>query len=85
MFEGETRRGYGAWQKDLYGTGEVLASKRTGRGWTADKKKEIETTVRRAWQHSAFKDDILAFLNWDGGASGEELYPGKLPWNGLDD
>ena len=84
VLEGERLRGYRAWQKDLYSAGGVLANKRKARGWTADKKKELETTVRRIWQHSAFKDDILAFLTWDGGVSGEELYPGRLPWDGLD-
>ena len=84
VLNGEMLRGYGAWQKDLYGAGEVLANKRKARGWTADKKKDLETVVRRGWQHSAFKDDILALLMWNGGASGQELYPGRLPWAELE-
>ena len=31
--EGDRLRGYGAWEKDLYGEGEVLRRKREGRGW----------------------------------------------------
>jgi len=81
VLQGEMLRGYGAWQKDLYGAGEILANKRKARGWTADKKKELETIVSRGWQYLVFKDDVLALLTWDGGASRQELYPGRLPWD----
>jgi hypothetical protein len=84
VLNGEMLRGYGAWQRDLYGAGDFLANKRKARGWTADKKKELETTMSRGWLHSAFKGDILALSMWDGGASGQEVYPGRLPWDGLD-
>jgi hypothetical protein len=81
---GEMLRGYGAWQRDLYGTRELLANKRLARGWSAHKKRELESTVTRGWQYSPHKDDILALINWDGGASGQDLYNGRLPWDDLD-
>lgn len=33
---GERLRGYGAWEKDLYGVGELLTGKRKTRGWSED-------------------------------------------------
>lgn len=84
VFKGEMLNGFGAWQMDLYGTGEVLANKRKDRGWTAAKKKELEAIVSRGWQHSVFREDILAFFMWDGGASRQVLFPGRLPWDELD-
>jgi hypothetical protein len=81
---GEMLKGYGAWQRDLYGTRELLASKRLARGWSTHKKRELESTVTRGWQYSPRKDDILALVNWDGGASGQDLYNGRLPWDDLD-
>ena len=84
VLNGEMLRGYGAWQRDLYGTRELLASKRLARGWSAHKKRELENTVTRGWQYSPRKDDILALISWDGGASGQDLYNGRLPWNDLD-
>jgi hypothetical protein len=84
VFKGEMLRGYGAWQKDLYGARKVLADKRKARGWTADKQKELETSVSSDWQHPASRDQILALLTWHGGASGQELYPGRLPWDSRD-
>lgn len=83
VLKGEILRGYGAWQNDRYGAGEILANKRKARSWTAEKEKELETTVSRGWQYSAFKDDVLALLIWDGGESRQELYPGRLPWDTL--
>jgi hypothetical protein len=84
VLNGEMLRGYGAWQKDLYGTRELLASKRLARGWSAHKKRELENTVTRGWQYSPRKDEILALISWDGGASGQDLYNGRLPWDDLD-
>ena len=81
---GEMLRGYGAWQRDLYGTRELLASKRSARGWSAHKKRELENAVTQGWQYSPHKDNILALVNWDGGASGQDLYNGQLPWDDLD-
>lgn len=31
--EGDRKRGYGVWEKDLFGKGVVLSGKRKGRGW----------------------------------------------------
>jgi hypothetical protein len=81
VLQGEMQKGYGAWQKDLYGAGDMLANKRKARGWTMDKKKELETTISRLWRYSAFKDNILALLTWDGGPTGQELYTRRLPWD----
>ncbi|KAF2874285.1 hypothetical protein BDV95DRAFT_627038 [Massariosphaeria phaeospora] len=36
VVSGEERFGYGAWEKDLLGTGEVLTRKRRERGWSGD-------------------------------------------------
>ena len=84
VLNGETLRGFRAWQNDMYGTREVLASKRTTRGWCDDKKKEVEIIVSRGWQHSVLKHNILDLLSWSGGANGHEIYPDRLPWDGLD-
>lgn len=82
VLDGEMLRGYGAWEKDLYGTGEILANKRKARGWTAEKEKRLQYVVSRGWHGSEYKDEILALLTWDGGETRQELYLGTLPWDG---
>ena len=84
VLNGEMLRGFGAWQKDMYGTREILVSKRMSRGWSDERKKEVEMDVSRGWQHSIFKNSILDLLSWNGGANGQEIYPNRLPWDGLD-
>lgn len=78
---GEMARGYGAWQQDLYGTRKVLAGKRAARGWSDKKMNSIQNLARGSWNSSQAQKAALELLGWDGGASGVEMYPGKLPWN----
>lgn len=70
--QGERERGYGVWERDLYGVGSVLGAKREMRGW----------------EHSAFEavgkgkeESVDGLLEWKGGADGKEVYEGRLPWD----
>ena len=65
---GEKRNGYSPWEKDLYGTGPVLASKRKARGW--DEKRIDELAQGQ-------DEIVLKLLRWD---SRCETFPHTLPW-----
>ncbi|KAF1813742.1 hypothetical protein P152DRAFT_513127 [Eremomyces bilateralis CBS 781.70] len=70
---GELENGLSRWEQDLYGSGDVLASKRAQRGWDAEALKEVESLV----------DDprVGGLLHWDGGRDGKEIYSEVLPWS----
>ena len=70
--DGERKGGYGVWQRDLYGVGEVLGAKRVKRGWREDVLGEI-------WE--GVESEVRDLLLWRGGKSGVEVFPGKLPWD----
>ena len=70
---GELKRGYGAFEDDLYGSGEVLQGKRIVRGGTTNGNYDI-------WGMSQ-DPEVLNLLSWIGGSSGKEIFPGQLPWN----
>ncbi|MCJ1244552.1 hypothetical protein MMC30_001750 [Trapelia coarctata] len=72
MLKGE-KKAREVWGGDLYGTGEVAAIKRGGRGgmgwpyvWPPLEERE------KGW--------VEAFLGWGGGETGREIYAGWLPW-----
>lgn len=68
---GEMKRGYGLFSNDLYGASETLNSKRISRGWDSD---AIETLA------DGLEDEVKRLLEWKGGASGNKIFPGVLPW-----
>ena len=69
--DGERRRGYDPFLKDPYGAGELLASKRIARGWDAG---AIEMLSR------GLEGEVKRLLEWKGGASGNEMFNERLPW-----
>ncbi|KAL9613061.1 MAG: hypothetical protein Q9167_002360 [Letrouitia subvulpina] len=75
LMEGETLRGRGAWEQDLYGTGITLRQKREKRGWRGgpDEKVIME----------GLENDVCGLMRWKGGEGGSEVYAGSLPWGNL--
>ena len=71
--QGESEKGYGVWEQDLYGVGSVLLGKREKRGWKAC---AVEVLGKGKGER------IDALLKWKGGPAGKEVYGGKLPWEG---
>ena len=71
--QGESEKGYGVWEQDLYGVGSVLGSKREKRGWKAC---AVEVVGKGK------EESIDALLKWEGGANAKEVYGGRLPWEG---
>ena len=65
-------RGFGEWERDLYGVGSVLGAKRGKRGWE-DGTLEV---VGKGKEECVYK-----LLQWNGGADGKEIYEGTLPWD----
>lgn len=75
LIAGETLRGRGAWEQDLYGTGISLGQKREKRGWGGDQQERIIM--------KGLEDDIRGLIRWKGGENGSEVYTGNLPWDNL--
>lgn len=71
---GEEERGWGAWRRDLYGVGEVLGGKRSGRGWVEEKGERLG---------EGLGEGVKGLLAWKGGESGVEIFGGRLPWDGV--
>jgi hypothetical protein len=69
--QGELRRGYSLFLTDPYGAGETSSSKRTTRGWEPSKAKVVA---------SGLENEVINLLEWEGGASGDELFTERLPW-----
>lgn len=76
MLKGE-EKAREVWSGDLYGTGEVAAIKRRGRGgmgWPyVWKPLEDGREEDKGW--------VERFLGWEGGETGREVYAGWLPWD----
>ncbi len=70
--KGERERGFGVWEGDLYGVGDVLGGKREKRGW---EDRALEVVGRGK------EEGVLGLLRWRGGADGKEVYGGELPWD----
>lgn len=74
--QGDRLRGYGAWEKDLYGAQELLAAKRKARGWD-EEQFWCEVLDRLPL---TYRMQIERLLAWNGGQSGTVTYPGRVPW-----
>lgn len=72
--EGDRLRGFGAWEQDLYGVGEVLKSKREKRGWDEP---SFRKEVLEQYEHAEIKGRIEGLVEW---SSPSELYPERMPW-----
>lgn len=66
---GEHERAYELFAEDPYGVRSPLADKRKARNWNLD-----------VLEGLAVDDEVQQLLNWKGGASGKDIFPGKLPW-----
>ena len=75
--EGDRLRGFGAWEKDLYGAGEVLRSKREKRGWDEDVFRKL---VLARFDDGEVRKGIEELMEWNGGDSEREIWPGDTPW-----
>ncbi|OAP59020.1 hypothetical protein AYL99_06317 [Fonsecaea erecta] len=76
--EGDRLRGFGAWEKDLYGAGAGLSRKREQRGWDADRfRREV---VARYGGDETWTRQLQGLLSWRGGSDGITLWPGGVPW-----
>lgn len=73
--QGESEKGYGVWEQDLYGVGSVLGGKREKRGWKAC---ALEVVGKGKGE------SVDTLLKWRGGADGKEVYDGSLSWEGQD-
>lgn len=62
------------WSHDPYGVGPELSSKRFRRGW------DISARERMRDKYVPEQSEVAGLLLWEGGASGVEVYPGRLPW-----
>ncbi len=83
MVKGEMERGLTAWERDWYGTGDILAGKRRERGWSEEKFIEQELG-RQRWHILGPMADVtrlqmVEIVKWRGG-TGKELFAGDLPW-----
>lgn len=68
---GENERGYGRFEKDLYGVHEMLDGKRRARNW--------DPMIGEA-VYGGLEPEVTELLNWSGGSTGLEIFPAKLPW-----
>lgn len=59
------------WREDRYGVGEVLGGKRRKRGWKGGEGVVIGEGVG---------EGVRGLVEWRGGETGREVYPGELPW-----
>lgn len=73
---GDRLRGYGAWERDLYGAGELLANKRIGRGWIEE---EFHRKVLKSYPFNLRKE-LEGLLYWNGGEDLNTLWAGNVPW-----
>lgn len=74
--EGERRRGFGAWEEDLYGVGEFLGGKRWARGW----REEVGVRGVLGGVEGEERDGVRGLLEWRGGGDGREIFGGWVPW-----
>ncbi len=71
----EERDGFGVWEGDLYGRGEVVRGKRARRGW----REEMLRVVLGG--DGVVGEGVRALCEWDGGRSGREVFGGEVPWD----
>ena len=68
---GEMERGFGRFEKDLYGVHDMLDGKRRARNW--------DPRVAEA-VYGGLEPVVTDLLNWNGSMTGLDIFPGKLPW-----
>jgi len=73
--QGDRKRGYGAWEKDLYGNGSLLCQKRLSRGYDL---KKVHDQVLQYYDEET-KRTLVELLSWNG-SSIKEVFPKPLPW-----
>jgi hypothetical protein len=82
--DGDAKRGYGAWNDDIYGHGKLLGEKRTARGWTDRTKEMFASSNKKALadlnelaleMKDRFKN-VIAFVEDD-----STPFPEKAPWS----
>ena len=78
--EGDLKRGFGSWKEDLYGTGEVLSTKRKYRGWSEARMKEVVEQCASGGKADEERKITQSLLTWRGGASRMEIFPERVPW-----
>lgn len=69
---GEHERAYLAFSGDPYGVRTPLISKRLARNWNADK--------AHVFLGFRLESEVMGLLTWQGGVSGWETFPRRLPW-----
>ncbi|KEF62885.1 uncharacterized protein A1O9_00859 [Exophiala aquamarina CBS 119918] len=75
---GDKLRGYGAWEKDIYGVGADLAKKRTTRGWNEEK---FKGAILSRLPTDSLKTELQDFVGLrDCGQNLAETYQARLPW-----
>jgi hypothetical protein len=76
--QGDRLRGYGAWEKDIYGVGAALAKKRIVRGWNEE---EFRSQVLARLPTGTLRTQVEDLVGLrDEGQDLTEVYKGNLPW-----
>jgi len=76
--QGDRLRGYGAWEKDIYGVGVDLAKKRIARGWNRER---LQDELLARLPPGKMKSQIEEFVGLrDCGQNLTETYEARLPW-----
>lgn len=76
--QGDRLRGYGAWEKDIYGVGADLARKRIARGWNQEM---FQDGILARLPTGSPRTQIEEFVGLsDRGQNLTETYEGRLPW-----
>ncbi|KAL8668030.1 MAG: hypothetical protein Q9202_000008 [Teloschistes flavicans] len=74
--EAEREKGFGMWAGDMYGWAEYIRGLREKRGWREEMEGELLGPLGKE-----VREEVKRFMEWKGGDSGTQLYPGKLPWS----
>jgi hypothetical protein len=69
---GEKERAYDLFAEDPYAVRGILAEKRLARNWEARK--------ANVFLGFGLGEEVAGLLEWNGGVSGWERFPGRLPW-----
>lgn len=70
--KGEHERAYMVFASDPYGVRMPLSQKRLARMWHAEK--------AHVFLGFRLESEVMGLLTWQGGVSGWETYPNRLPW-----
>jgi hypothetical protein len=80
VLKGELARGFGLWEQDLRGTGEVLSGKRMGRDYWGNGTTRLLFESEEERKRSGIRAEILTFGN---GMVEEVLKDEKQPWESV--